>query len=80
MTRTQRKSIRKSLGLSSFERTPRVVIIPGIAIAPQIVGNRYWKTHFTRHYRSGKTFSHTLYTPSTRRTEVGELWLAPVAA
>lgn len=75
ITLTQRRAIRKSAGEPKNSNLP-IEIITGVAAAPRVTGDRYWKTNFTRHYPSGKCFSKTLYTASTRRVIVGEQWLA----
>jgi hypothetical protein len=66
-----KKQIRKLAG----ETYPYPVRVVDGDKAPELVGNAYWKTGFTRHYPGG-TFSRILYTPSTRRVEVGQQWLA----
>lgn len=71
--RMVREVIRKQEQLSIHDSVP-VVLISG-AKAPRLRGSEYWKTAFHRSYSSGKSFSKVLYTPSTRRVEVGRVWL-----
>ncbi len=71
--RMVREVIRKREQLSTHDSVP-VKLISG-ATAPRLRGSEYWKTAFSRSYPSGKSFSKILYTPSTRRIEVGRVWI-----
>jgi hypothetical protein len=73
LTLSQRRSIRAAA--NSSINNVHIQIVTGIQ-APEFTGRPYWKTNFTRHYPSGKTFSRTLYTPSTQRVVVGAEWIA----
>lgn len=78
------RRIRRAVLLSAGETQAniRIVVVPGIALAPRKAGRSYyWTTP------SGKTeVQHpsaygwpTVYHSSTRRVEVGAQWLACVA-
>jgi hypothetical protein len=71
---TQRRAVRTAA--NSPINNVRIEVVSGNQ-APVFTGAAYWKTNFTRHYPSGKTFSRTLYTP--HRVTVGEQWLAQLA-
>jgi len=62
-------SIGRSRNSARVTYSTPVVVIPGSDAPPKLCGRPYLKTHF----KSGR-FEKTLYTPSTMRIEVGELW------
>lgn len=49
-----------------------IEILEGSDIEPRLVGQPYLKTTFTAH---GGRFQKTLFTPSTRKIQVGEIWI-----
>ena len=79
ITRQQRRAILRSANES--QSNIRIQVIPGIAIAPRTVGESW---HYTT--RTGlpiyhpsayaaRGWSSMIYHHSTRRVEVGELWI-----
>ena len=78
LTLSQRRTIRTAA--NSPIQNVRIEVVPASQAAPEFVGRPYWKTNFTRHYPSGKSFSRTLYTPSTQRVVVGSEWIVAQAA
>lgn len=81
LSASQRRAIRRSANESYNTRIP-IRIVPGIALAPRSVGEgwHYETTGGTRIYHpsaySRKGWSNMRYIPSSRRIEVGELWVA----
>jgi len=82
LTLTQKRLVRKQLlGKTAYHVRGRsrnsarvtystpVVVVAGSDAPPKLCGRPYLKTHF----KNGR-FEKTLYTPSTMRIEVGELW------
>ena len=79
LTKLQRRAIRRSAG--ERQANIRIEVIPGIALAPQSVGNRWhYETKGGRmiHHPSAyskKGFSNMVYVASTRRVIVGADWI-----
>lgn len=84
LTTTQRRAILRSADES--QKNIRIVVIPGIALAPRRRGDSWHYETKTgmRIYHPGayarRGWSSMIYIHSTRRVEVGADWFVPMAA